>query len=444
MKGLFLAISAIGIITAAVLGPTRAWGQADEDYLLTLSDEVGAVGGVSTVTVGFSNVGEPIQGMQFGICSDDAQVTIASGDVVAGSSLDGVSFTFQSIFVQESGGWTVGALYDVVIGETLAPGEYDDVYQATYSLDSVGVAPLEFCGTLGSPMVAVAVVVDGGDVEPAVEHGSITVEEGDLPYCFELEPNRTVAYDPSVGVGSFTVGVSISESEDNPGFPHVTTGFQMGISHDGAVLQLVDESQAAALLNLNDGAGPGFYGATIDPDDEAGFTVGVVYSLTGASTLVFDEPTRVLNLTYELVSEQFVNDELGGASTIEFDDGLGSPVVVNAVVVNGETEAVCQRETTVSFVPAIAVPFVRGDCNDDGMLNIADGVRLLAALFQPGADPVGCLNACDTNGDNLLDQSDAVFVFNYRFLEGPPPAAPFPGCGVGAGAVDCVMQQSCM
>ena len=29
----------------------------------------------------------------------------------------------------------------------------------------------------------------------------------------------------------------------------------------------------------------------------------------------------------------------------------------------------------------------------------------------------------------MFDSTDAIFVFSYRFLDGPAPGAPFPDCG---------------
>jgi hypothetical protein len=43
------------------------------------------------------------------------------------------------------------------------------------------------------------------------------------------------------------------------------------------------------------------------------------------------------------------------------------------------------------------------------------------------------MQACDANGDGGVrgEVSDAVYMLNFNFLGGPPPAAPFPGCGPG-------------
>jgi hypothetical protein len=71
-----------------------------------------------------------------------------------------------------------------------------------------------------------------------------------------------------------------------------------------------------------------------------------------------------------------------------------------------------------------------GDGNQDGRLDISDGVHLLGVLFlgtgelpcgdgTPG-DP-GNVFVLDANGDHRIDLSDAISVFAYLFLGGPPP-----------------------
>jgi hypothetical protein len=91
------------------------------------------------------------------------------------------------------------------------------------------------------------------------------------------------------------------------------------------------------------------------------------------------------------------------------------------------------------FGPAVAVEgghititgapwFLRGDCNDDGHVDISDAVCILNWLFSGGATP-GCVAVTNTNGDPNTDLSDAVYVLAHLFLGGPPPVPPFPECG---------------
>ncbi|MFQ5654313.1 MAG: DUF1028 domain-containing protein [Planctomycetota bacterium] len=89
-------------------------------------------------------------------------------------------------------------------------------------------------------------------------------------------------------------------------------------------------------------------------------------------------------------------------------------------------------------VPDECPRFLRGDCNPDGVFDIADPVRALTFLFLPGL-PLACESACDTNDDEALDVADAIYSLEALFTGGPPPPPPFPGCaaeGTG-GSLEC-------
>src|SRR6185503_20658012 len=73
-------------------------------------------------------------------------------------------------------------------------------------------------------------------------------------------------------------------------------------------------------------------------------------------------------------------------------------------------------------------PFIRGDANRSGSLDISDSIWVLNELFT-GGQPTLCPAAADTNGDGRTDISDALHGISYEFLGGPPPPAPFPACG---------------
>ena len=66
------------------------------------------------------------------------------------------------------------------------------------------------------------------------------------------------------------------------------------------------------------------------------------------------------------------------------------------------------------------IPFLRGDANVDGRVDLADGIWLLQHLFLGG--PGGeCAAARDTNADGAVDLADAAQIISYRLLDGGPP-----------------------
>ena len=79
--------------------------------------------------------------------------------------------------------------------------------------------------------------------------------------------------------------------------------------------------------------------------------------------------------------------------------------------------------------------FIRGECNDDGVVDVSDASCLLNWQFL-GGPPPECVAAANTNGDRGIDIADAIYLLGSLFLGGPPPVQPFPACGPGALPLD--------
>ncbi|MEM7164394.1 MAG: hypothetical protein AAF581_02965 [Planctomycetota bacterium] len=85
--------------------------------------------------------------------------------------------------------------------------------------------------------------------------------------------------------------------------------------------------------------------------------------------------------------------------------------------------------------------FRRGDCNDDGGVQIADAVFLLSGLFGGVGLTPPCADACDGNDDGNLDIADAVLILAALFSGGGP--LPDPGmdnCGADATTGDTLLE----
>ena len=76
--------------------------------------------------------------------------------------------------------------------------------------------------------------------------------------------------------------------------------------------------------------------------------------------------------------------------------------------------------------------FIRGDCNLDLGVNVADAVFLLSSLFIPGATPLGCRDSGDVNDDGGVNVADAVFLLSSLFIPGATPI-PEPNMQSGCG-----------
>src|SRR5262245_57516850 len=101
-----------------------------------------------------------------------------------------------------------------------------------------------------------------------------------------------------------------------------------------------------------------------------------------------------------------------------------------------------------SFTPGEslkAVPFIRGDVDANGNLEIADAVRIFGFLFLGTPRFLSCKDAADANDSEEVDLSDGVYILAYLFLGGSEPPAPFPGCGADPTdeALDCRSHAFC-
>lgn len=66
--------------------------------------------------------------------------------------------------------------------------------------------------------------------------------------------------------------------------------------------------------------------------------------------------------------------------------------------------------------------FICGDANADQLANITDAVYLIDYVFNQGPEPQP-LEAGDTNCDDLANVTDAVYLIDYVFNQGPAPCA---------------------
>ena len=73
-------------------------------------------------------------------------------------------------------------------------------------------------------------------------------------------------------------------------------------------------------------------------------------------------------------------------------------------------------------------PFVRGDANSSGAVDIADPICILNNLFQGGCE-FSCLDAADADDNGAFQLTDGIFILNFLFLGGTPPPAPGLDCG---------------
>lgn len=242
------------------------------------------------------------------------------------------------------------------------------------------------------------------------------------PFTY-IAPSGVFSYDPTTGFSVLELEFAIHEAD---GAGRNTQAFSMRCGHDPAVLQCLALSAAPALGAIE----ADVFAAQIQPH---GWGVGVLYSFGVDVFLVFPVPTPVVRVQYATQPSTLFGDIDGASSLLRLDQPVGQPLVENVVVVDGFPIYPQLEHGTVNLVPGA---FLRGDCNSDDIVNVADAIWNIQQLFLAG--PIStCMEACDINDDELHDASDSVYLIYYQFLFGPPPPAPFEDCGTDFPTLNC-------
>lgn len=214
-------------------------------------------------------------------------------------------------------------------------------------------------------------------------------------------------------------------------------GFWLGICMSDSRLQGTGINILPALQALNGGLGPEVFLLDVDPIGGSGVTCGTIFANDGSVTLGPVTQLPVLEMTYSAAAlpiNQIVQ--------LSFCDTLGPASFVTEVIAGGVSHTPATVGTLVFYTGLVTQPFVRGDANGNGNVEITDAVTLLAFLFAGGV--VECETAADCNADGGLNLGDAVAILDYLFNEGAAPASPFPLCGPGAAhALHCSSYVAC-
>ena len=213
--------------------------------------------------------------------------------------------------------------------------------------------------------------------------------------------------------------------------------FSYGVCHDFNVVQPLTTISTADLQVANLGSPPDFEIINLQagsPASSGGVTHGVVLCLLLCATLPTGATTDLLQIEYDIVGP-------GPGSPLQYCDDAeidGAPATEISVVSNGIL-------LTPTLGTGVSVPeFIRGDTDANGVLQIGDGINLLAHLFQGQAAPV-CRDAADSNDDGVLDIADAAYFLVFLFCCGAPPPPPWPNCGLdpSADSLDCLSFPPC-
>ncbi len=119
----------------------------------------------------------------------------------------------------------------------------------------------------------------------------------------------------------------------------------------------------------------------------------------------------------------------GAYEAMRFDGGGSSTLWIDSRgVVNSPSDGSERSVGTALLVYSDSLrPFVRGDANGDGGIDLSDALTIVFSLFQ--GELLDCPDAGDVNDSENLSLSDAIGILDYLFRSGSPPRGPFPSCG---------------
>ena len=226
------------------------------------------------------------------------------------------------------------------------------------------------------------------------------------------------------------------------------SGISLGVEHPPE-LSLVGTPVLGPALVTPGGIDPAFdlISLSSDMSGNPGFTAAVVVDFlvmtllpTGTVHQVIDAQymigaTAVPGTTYPLT---FVNDQMVTG---------GQPVATVVTIVGDEATAANGNLTITNGSVTIPPPieFIRGDTSQDGALGLTDVILILQLLAPTGMPPMTCFDSYDADGDGQMVMiMDAMFLLQFLYNAGSPPAAPYPACAPAAAyPLGCDMHGAC-
>ena len=355
------------------------------------------------VTLSFQ---ESLEGFRFGLGHDALQVApVAVNPSLVLLALNGGAGPDTFLVDLNAGGGT-GVTIDVGfsdVGAFSLPPAAETVVEVTYTaLLSVGdcqPARFEVRGDLGVP------------IELDVASGTTSVAGAEGYLNIAMSPPAP----PSGGV-TLRVGSGIAPTGATGVVPVTldtdveVQGISFSAQHADPDYTLIAIEPGLDLQTLDCHNGIDFFGVSIPgAGTDFGSVVAIVDLELPSADQVFPPGSgfEIALLRYQ-VGPSPVNDQI----TIELVDELGTPPLQLEVTSNLMAITPATESGTLTTLPG----FIRGDCNSDGLINIADPINLLGILFPSGsAIPIICLDACDTNDDGFFDIGDAIFLLDTLF-----------------------------
>lgn len=360
-----------------------------------------------------------LQGWSYGVCHDADKAAIgncgnkAFGDCAAAAtgcpaiacSTDlltakaGQPPTYVSINLYEGdaagkkpGGLTQGVVIDFMQVVSLNATTRFEFMKIKYTLKAAS-APVRFCTVLGSPPVDNVFVFNGDSFGPgAVQDVTLGGEIPTCPEAFKMTLSKAA---------EDKVAVHLDTVQDL-----APSGFSLGVA---------DNSEAIIVSKIEPGA--------------------AVKVLPACAT------------NQEIAVVSYINTSGQSATAqVTLSGNLGTPKVPLVIDVDGTSYDVQTGPGVSITVGGGQPPFVRGEVNQDGKLNVSDAVAIARYVFNLGSQKAkidACKDAADVNDDGSITAADALYLLAYLFTGGAAIPAPAGACGIDPtpDGLDCVQYQ---
>ncbi len=316
-----------------------------------------------------------------------APVASFTADVFVGEAPLTVTFT------DTSSGPVRATIWDFGDGETGAGGTTEHVYQNPGIFD----VTMTVTGPGGQDTVTQEELIVIRDPRNQLRVAEVAVwpgQESVLHPVYAMHPDGLQAFQLAIAfTDEFLTDVNVSVD-------------------DTSIDRLDPEFMAMEITDAGSGEKHLIYGLVVDVNPP----------FDGRTLLPSGGGERILSfLTYTVAPEA----PLGTYIPFELRDGAGDPPLNNVLTQN----RLSFRPRLVSggaiVVPEPACPFLRGDPNANGAVDLADAIFILQWLFANGPDP-SCQDAADPNDSGRIDIGDGINILAFLFTNGTPPAFPFP------------------
>lgn len=204
--------------------------------------------------------------------------------------------------------------------------------------------------------------------------------------------------------------------------PFAFQGCSASIAYDPDTFDLVGHNDDETIIETLGGAD--FVDFTFD-DDVGYLTIGVLLRTTPP----FDQtiPSFGFPMTMMNIEVSAPDDVATQVSRFRFVNGFGTPPKFNVIVHDNISERPDRLDD--ALIPVFgAGPFIRGDVNQDGDVDMTDGIMVLRVVIL-GDGEFECEKAADANDTAHVDFSDGIYLLQFLFLGAAPPPSPFPDSG---------------